>query len=346
MSLEQIGQKLKSARESRNLSFGQVYDRTKIPTNHLEAIELGHLDDLPEPVYVSGFIKRYADFLGLNGQALAEEYKLSNQTSSENSRGGLFHRGAAVQQISAPVSYVSKVRVDTESPGFAKTFFYPSLLVIFTIGVVCSLAAWYQGQLASQTDPGVLALRESASRFNTQGVAVPLTAPPALNTPPVPTESKISLTASSHVWLEVTAMSSGAPLFSGYLERGDRRDFQDPQGLKVRSGNGASITVDYQGNKEAFGPAGKPLTREFNNPSFNATANATAAATSTTGSTTVDATARPAAIVKRVVRRSTDDASSSHRSAYRRFDGGSRAASGEGSGAGARSIDVPYRYTD
>jgi cytoskeleton protein RodZ len=79
MSLEQIGQKLKATREGQSLSLGQIYDRTKIPPNHLEAIESGIADDLPETVYVAGFIKRYGDLLGLNGQSLADEYKRGSQ---------------------------------------------------------------------------------------------------------------------------------------------------------------------------------------------------------------------------------------------------------------------------
>ena len=51
---EQIGQKLRNARESRGLTVGQIYDKTKISTANLEAIENGDIDQLPEPVYVSG----------------------------------------------------------------------------------------------------------------------------------------------------------------------------------------------------------------------------------------------------------------------------------------------------
>ena len=75
MSLEQIGQKLKAARESQGLSLRQIHDRTKIPIGHLQSIDGGHADELPEPVYVAGFIKRYGDCVGLNGQSLSEEYR-------------------------------------------------------------------------------------------------------------------------------------------------------------------------------------------------------------------------------------------------------------------------------
>ena len=68
MSLQEIGTRLKSARDNSGLSLSQINERTKIPFNHLEAIEQGNFDDLPEPVYVAGFIKRYADCVGLDGQ--------------------------------------------------------------------------------------------------------------------------------------------------------------------------------------------------------------------------------------------------------------------------------------
>ena len=75
MSTEEIGYRLKSARDAGGFTLAQINERTKIPFNHLESIEQGHFDDLPEPVYVAGFIKRYADCVGLNGQQMADEYR-------------------------------------------------------------------------------------------------------------------------------------------------------------------------------------------------------------------------------------------------------------------------------
>jgi hypothetical protein len=73
------------------------------------------------------------------------------------------------------------------------------------------------------------------------------------------TDNKIALSASQHVWVEVKSVASGQSLFTGYLEMGERRDFQDAQGLRVRAGNGGSLTVDYLGKSEAFGlPARLP----------------------------------------------------------------------------------------
>ena len=64
---EQIGQKLKAARESRGLTLGQIYDKTKISTANLQAIEQGDADQLPEAVFCTGVHKRHAGTVGLNG---------------------------------------------------------------------------------------------------------------------------------------------------------------------------------------------------------------------------------------------------------------------------------------
>lgn len=349
MSLDQIGQKLKSAREAQNLSLAQVYDRIKIPTNNLDAIESGRGDDLPEPVYVAGFIKRYGDFLGLSGQSLADEYKKAGSAPVE--ARGLFSRGPAVQQMSAPVVYVNKSRVDNEAPSFTKTFFYPSLLLIAVLGVVCGLGAWYQSQMAAQQDPGVLALKESAARFNPGSMPTAPVGPGGVIQPtqvqpvqPAPVDNKIALTAANKVWVEVKAVSTGQSLFYGDMERGDRRDFQDPQGLRVRAGNGGSLSVDYQGKSESFGLPGKVTERVF----------APATPAGTTATAAVDATGASAAVKPPVTtvnkwkptKRMLSDGSSGQERRSRRLDEGTRDIPGVSSGGSVRSIDVPYRYND
>ncbi|MBU6450260.1 MAG: DUF4115 domain-containing protein [Cyanobacteria bacterium REEB67] len=368
MSLEQIGQKLKATREGQSLSLGQIYDRTKIPPNHLEAIESGIADDLPETVYVAGFIKRYGDLLGLNGQSLADEYKRGSQPVEAGRGVGMFNAGRmATQQVSAPVVYVSKPR-GSDAPGFAKTFFYPSLLLIAVIGVVCGLAAWYQSQLVAQQDPGVLALNQSASRFNNMsGGPIPATtiaAPNALSNAAVnganpaaaqtpPGDSKISLSASQHVWVDVKSVATGASLFTGYLEMGDRRDFQDVQGLRVRAGNGASVSVAFNGASETMGAAGKVAEKVYAAPQAASAPGVAgvpgAAGTAALGTGTATAAGAKAVtpLKKPWVRKAIATDGTTGRSGRSRGldSGGTRDIPGV-SGGGSRSIDVPYRYND
>jgi cytoskeletal protein RodZ len=71
--LEQIGTKLRELREYHHLSLDDMSARTQIQPRLIQAIEEGHLEMLPEPVYVKGMVKRYANSLGLDGTLLSQQ---------------------------------------------------------------------------------------------------------------------------------------------------------------------------------------------------------------------------------------------------------------------------------
>jgi len=68
--LRKIGQQLRQARQARSLKKTQLQTQTHIPLHHIEALEAGRVEELPEDVYVRGFIRRLGDVLGLDGAAL------------------------------------------------------------------------------------------------------------------------------------------------------------------------------------------------------------------------------------------------------------------------------------
>lgn len=71
-TLRQIGQKLRQARQDRSLSTEQLYRQTLVPTYQIDALENGRISQLPEDVYVRGFILRLCQALGLNGVVMAD----------------------------------------------------------------------------------------------------------------------------------------------------------------------------------------------------------------------------------------------------------------------------------
>lgn len=62
---ETIGNILKNARELRDLNIAQVSKATRIRAHYIEAMEADRFDELPSPVHVRGFLRAYAEFLGL-----------------------------------------------------------------------------------------------------------------------------------------------------------------------------------------------------------------------------------------------------------------------------------------
>src|ERR671933_1135410 len=71
----QIGPVLQQKRREKGLSLRDVEQATKIRTRYLEGLEREDYSVLPDAVYVQGFLKTYANFLGLDGERLSRELK-------------------------------------------------------------------------------------------------------------------------------------------------------------------------------------------------------------------------------------------------------------------------------
>ncbi|MCY0876391.1 MAG: DUF4115 domain-containing protein [Firmicutes bacterium] len=72
--LRELGDLLRRAREQQNLTVAQAVEATKVRARYLLAIESGDLSVLPGKVYARGFVRSYADYLGLGGQELTNLY--------------------------------------------------------------------------------------------------------------------------------------------------------------------------------------------------------------------------------------------------------------------------------
>lgn len=59
------GQRLHEARLKKGLTLDEVSRATKIKTTFLSAIEKGEYQKIPEKTYAQGFVRNYAEFLGL-----------------------------------------------------------------------------------------------------------------------------------------------------------------------------------------------------------------------------------------------------------------------------------------
>src|SRR5215211_4690868 len=70
-----VGHELREARRDRGIELSEVERVTKIRVKFLEAMEEDRWEDLPGPPYNRSFLSSYAQFLGLDAQALLERYK-------------------------------------------------------------------------------------------------------------------------------------------------------------------------------------------------------------------------------------------------------------------------------
>jgi cytoskeleton protein RodZ len=128
-----IGELLRETREQYGASIEQIGAALRIRPVFLQAIEDNNYDRLPGPVYAVGFVRTYADYLGLDGASIAQRFK------SE----------AAGLETKPDLSFPMPVP-ERSMPGGA-------LLLVALIVAACAYAVWYY--------------RAAGDRVRTAGVA-------------------------------------------------------------------------------------------------------------------------------------------------------------------------------
>jgi cytoskeleton protein RodZ len=79
----EIGNSLRDARLRKELDFPELEQGTKIRAKYLRALEDENFDQLPASTYVKGFLRTYADYLGLDGQLYVDEYNVRYASGDE-----------------------------------------------------------------------------------------------------------------------------------------------------------------------------------------------------------------------------------------------------------------------
>ena len=88
--LETVGQDLRTARLRRGDDLATVSKSLKIRKDHLEALEEDRLEALPGRTYAIGFVRSYADYLGLDAVLSVECFKRQIAGRDETPRSAVF----------------------------------------------------------------------------------------------------------------------------------------------------------------------------------------------------------------------------------------------------------------
>ena len=119
MVTESIGNFLKRQREHRQMSIAEVSRLTRVPVQTLESIESDHFDDLPGEVFARGFLKSYAQAVGLLPAEVLARYSSSRRVA-----------------IVTPLPAASPVQAAREgSRRFGMAIAFVLLLILFTLAL-------------------------------------------------------------------------------------------------------------------------------------------------------------------------------------------------------------------
>lgn len=115
-----VGELLKAARESRSLTLDVVNQETKISVDVLNALEQDDFDSIGSDIYVKGFIRNYARYLGVDVEQVL-------RTLDRQRGGGTLGRGT-VWDIEETITE-EKLR----SPRIFRRFVVPLLFILILV---------------------------------------------------------------------------------------------------------------------------------------------------------------------------------------------------------------------
>lgn len=77
-----FGEELRRERELRQITLREISESTKISLRHLEALERNEFGGLPGGVFNRGFVRAYAEFIGVDPEAMVNAYLLEEQSQA------------------------------------------------------------------------------------------------------------------------------------------------------------------------------------------------------------------------------------------------------------------------
>jgi cytoskeletal protein RodZ len=241
--LFEIGNSLREARLRQRLDFRQVEQATKIRGRYLRALEEEDFEALPAETYVRGFLKTYAEALGLDGQLFVDEYTSRFVPGAE--------RPSALRpRQSRPARRRAERRIET-------SVLFVALLAIAVMTALV-IAAW---KFSSGSDTNMPAIRTDTPTTQARD---PVTRPkPKIGTQAKVEKANLLLRAArGNCWIEVRLDGAGGKLlYEGTLEKGQSQRFVGKK-LWLNAGVPENLAVKLNGDPVTVG-GGRPVVVEI-----------------------------------------------------------------------------------
>jgi len=220
-----FGSSFKRARETKGISIDQIASETRISTRFLFAIENEQFHLLPGGIFNRGFIRAYAEKVGLDpNQAVADYERLggSRETSEET--------GTAI-----------------EGPAKRDRRLYPAavagILLLIIIFYVMTRESSNTAQLASPPPASPSADAPVVNSSTPAAVEAPPIVPELQPAPSTPAEAlRIDIEAKETSWIKVSA--DGKPVAAGeVLQPGMTRHYAAQNSIVLSMGNAGGIVL-------------------------------------------------------------------------------------------------------
>ena len=228
-----LGSVLRDAREASGHTLDEVAAKVLVRPRLLVALEEARTHELPEPVYVRGLIKRYGDVLGLDGEALSNQY------------------------VAAPSLKGQGPGWSRESIQLRPYHLYAAYLVLIAVSV--SGLSYLMQRAIPQNTAKPIVDPVAVEQLTPRGVATQPTAAEGRAEPEPPVSEEpivVDMELIQQSWVRVTA--DGDQAYEGILQEGTERSWTAQESLTIRAGNAGGVVLAY--NQGQAKPMGKPGT--------------------------------------------------------------------------------------
>ncbi|MER3406557.1 MAG: hypothetical protein C4289_16485 [Chloroflexota bacterium] len=250
-----VGEILREERRKKGITLEQAQAATRIRLKYLQALEEDDYAVLPSPVYVRGFLRNYAAYLGLIPEEIVDLYRQQHPEAARSMMGVRPH-----QPIRNPIS-----RHTWSPPTSAVTFSIMIVLVLLLNWAYAHVFPSAQQRQVGEVEPKDLA-----------GIAIPQPSPTPLPTAtPAPTVAPTATPAATHrtavLTLDLRALREtsvrvtvdGDVRFEGTMRRGALQVWSG-RSITVRATNGDALEIKVNGQPAGtLGPNGQPAEREW-----------------------------------------------------------------------------------
>jgi len=225
-----VARELRAAREARGLSLADAANATRIWERYLSALEANApIEEFPAPTYARFFLRGYAEFLGIEPDAIVHEFDEDHPAPEEPAL--------------RTVPYERPRR-----RGIAGALVFLSIVALVALAVV----RLQQGRPDEPSAPAVAAGQDQGSAAPSN-VAEPPTAPPVIH------HIRAVLHANDRSWVAV--QGDGGVLEAGVvLEAGQHGVYRADRRLEITLGNAGGVSLVVNGEAVATGTSGSVLT--------------------------------------------------------------------------------------
>ncbi|HSK14878.1 MAG TPA: RodZ domain-containing protein [Gaiellaceae bacterium] len=230
----EIGNSLREARLRQGLEIPRIEGDTKIRGKYLRALEDEGFDTLPGDTYVKGFLRTYADYLGLDGQLYVDEFNSRFSTADEPVAAPSKARRRMPRRSESNLVVVALAGIVAVT-----------VLVVVGLAGIGSDAPTPETPLLDTSIPTTTAEEDDAAA----GDEGPAAADPEAAAGNERPRARLVLTAArGSCWLQVRAGGVGGRLlYEGTLEEGQTQRFVKDRRLWLELGAPGNLNVKLNG---------------------------------------------------------------------------------------------------